>query len=65
VFVLEVVSVVIQVAWFKRTGRRVFRCAPFHHHLQFLGWKETQVVTRLWIVAGILGVMTLFVVKVR
>jgi phospho-N-acetylmuramoyl-pentapeptide-transferase len=65
VFVLEVVSVVVQVAWFKRTGRRVFRCAPFHHHLQFLGWKETQVVTRLWIVAGILGMCTLCVVKLR
>jgi phospho-N-acetylmuramoyl-pentapeptide-transferase len=65
VFVLEVLSVVIQVAWFKRTGRRVFRCAPFHHHLQFLGWKETQVVTRLWIVAGILGLLTLSVVKAR
>ncbi len=65
VFVFEVVSVVIQVAWFKRTGKRVFKCAPFHHHLQFLGWKETQVVTRLWIIAGILGAMTLFVVKVR
>jgi len=65
VFAFEVLSVVIQVAWFKRTGRRVFRCAPFHHHLQFLGWSETQVVTRLWIVAGILGLATLFVVKVR
>ncbi|NUN53004.1 MAG: phospho-N-acetylmuramoyl-pentapeptide-transferase [Planctomycetaceae bacterium] len=65
VFVFEVLSVVIQVAWFKRTGRRIFRCAPFHHHLQFLGWKETQVVTRLWIVAGFLGLATLFVVKVR
>lgn len=65
VFVFEVLSVVLQVAWFKRTGRRVFKCAPFHHHLQFLGWKETQVVTRLWIVAGILGLLTLAVVKVR
>jgi phospho-N-acetylmuramoyl-pentapeptide-transferase len=65
VFVFEVLSVVLQVAWFKRTGNRLFRCAPFHHHLQFLGWKETQVVTRLWIVAGILGILTLCVVKVR
>ena len=65
VFVLEVASVILQVAWFKRTGRRIFKCAPFHHHLQFLGWKETQVVTRLWIVAGILGLLTLSVVKVR
>jgi phospho-N-acetylmuramoyl-pentapeptide-transferase len=65
VFVFEVVSVILQVAWFKRTGRRIFRCAPFHHHLQFLGWKETQVVTRLWIVAGMLGAATLCVVKIR
>jgi phospho-N-acetylmuramoyl-pentapeptide-transferase len=65
VFVWECVSVIVQVAWFKRTGKRVFLCAPFHHHLQFKGWKETQVVTRAWIVAGILGVLTLCVVKVR
>jgi phospho-N-acetylmuramoyl-pentapeptide-transferase len=65
VFVFEALSVVLQVAWFKRTGNRLFRCAPFHHHLQFLGWKETQVVTRLWIVAAILGATTLVVVKAR
>ena len=65
VFVLEAVSVLLQVGWYKRTGSRIFRCAPFHHHLQFLGWSETQVVTRLWIVAGLLGMATLFVVKVR
>jgi phospho-N-acetylmuramoyl-pentapeptide-transferase len=65
VFVFEVLSVMAQVFWYRRTGRRLFRCAPFHHHLQFLGWKETQVVTRLWIVAGMLAVLTLCVVKVR
>jgi phospho-N-acetylmuramoyl-pentapeptide-transferase len=65
VFVLEAVSVILQVAWFKRSGKRLFLCAPFHHHLQFLGWRETQVVTRLWIVAGMLGLLVLCVVKAR
>ena len=65
VFVFEVLSVVLQVAWFKRTGKRLFLCAPFHHHLQFKGWKETQVVTRLWIVAAFLGGATILAVKVR
>jgi phospho-N-acetylmuramoyl-pentapeptide-transferase len=65
IFVFEALSVVIQVGWFKRTGKRVFKCAPFHHHLQFLGWKETQVVTRLWICGAILLLMTLAVVKIR
>jgi len=65
VFVLEAVSVMLQVGWFKRTGRRIFRCAPFHHHLQFSGWHESQVVIRLWIVASILLLLTLVVVKLR
>jgi phospho-N-acetylmuramoyl-pentapeptide-transferase len=65
VFVWEALSVAMQVAWFKRTGRRVFRCAPFHHHLQFLGWTETQVVQRLWICSAILCLVTLLVVKAR
>jgi phospho-N-acetylmuramoyl-pentapeptide-transferase len=65
VFVWEALSVVLQVAWFKRTGNRIFRCAPFHHHLQFGGWTETQVVTRLWIVSALLCLVTLLVVKAR
>ncbi len=51
VFVLEALSVMIQVFWFKRTGRRVFKMAPIHHHFEQCGWPETTVVLRFWIVA--------------
>ena len=47
-FVLEAVSVIIQVFWFKRTGRRVFRMAPIHHHFEQKGWKESTVGIRSW-----------------
>lgn len=65
VFVFEALSVMLQVGWYKRTKKRIFLCAPFHHHLQMLGWKETQVVTRLWMAGAILVLATLAVVKVR
>ncbi len=51
IFVLEALSVMIQVFWFKRTGRRVFKMAPIHHHFEQCGWPETMVVLRFWIVA--------------
>ena len=54
-FVAEALSVIIQVLVFKKTGKRVFLMAPFHHHLEKKGWSEPQVVTRLMIVSGILG----------
>ena len=50
-FVVETVSVIVQVAWFKRTGKRVFLMAPIHHHFERLGWSEPTVVIRFWIVA--------------
>ena len=53
-FVFEALSVMIQVGYFKATGKRVFLMAPFHHHLEKKGWSETQVAIRLWIVAGFL-----------
>jgi len=53
VFVVEALSVIAQVACFKLRGRRIFLCAPLHHHFQFLGWAESKVVTRFWI-AGVL-----------
>jgi phospho-N-acetylmuramoyl-pentapeptide-transferase len=65
VFVLEALSVVIQVAVYKRKKVRVFLCAPFHHHLQFKGWHEMKVVVRLWIVMAILGLTSLALFKVR
>lgn len=49
----------IQVAYFRKTGRRFFKMAPVHHHFEQLGWKETTVVVRFWIAAFILGVLGL------
>ncbi len=51
VFVIEALSVIIQVFWFKRTGRRPFRMAPIHHHFEMLAWSETKIMVRFWIVA--------------
>lgn len=59
VFVIEALSVMIQVAYFKKTGRRFFKMAPIHHHFEQLGWKETTVVVRFWIAAFVLGVLGL------
>jgi len=52
-FVIETLSVVVQVAVFRTTGRRVFRMAPFHHHFELLGWQEATIIVRFWILAGI------------
>ena len=52
-FVLEVLSVIIQVASFRGFHRRVFRMAPFHHHFELLGWNENTVIVRFWIIAGL------------
>ncbi len=64
-FVLETASVIIQVFWFKRTGRRVFRMAPIHHHFEQKGWAESTVVIRFWIVSIILAVVGLSTLKLR
>lgn len=64
-FVLETASVIIQVFWFKRTGKRVFRMAPIHHHFEQLGWPETTVVVRFWIISIILAVIGLSTLKLR
>ena len=64
-FVLEAVSVIVQVFWFKRTGRRVFRMAPIHHHFEQLGWKESTVVIRFWIVSIVLALLGLSTLKLR
>ncbi|MBD2842500.1 phospho-N-acetylmuramoyl-pentapeptide-transferase [Erythrobacter rubeus] len=64
-FVLEAVSVIVQVFWFKRTGRRVFRMAPIHHHFEQLGWSESKVVIRFWIIAIILAMIGLSTLKLR
>jgi phospho-N-acetylmuramoyl-pentapeptide-transferase len=64
-FVLEAASVIIQVFWFKRTGRRVFRMAPIHHHFEQKGWAESTVVIRFWIVSIVLAVIGLSTLKLR
>ncbi|ACG78736.1 UDP-N-acetylmuramyl pentapeptide phosphotransferase/UDP-N-acetylglucosamine-1-phosphate transferase [Phenylobacterium zucineum HLK1] len=64
-FVAETLSVIIQVAWFKRTGRRIFLMAPIHHHFEKLGWSESTVVIRFWIVAIMLALVGLATLKLR
>jgi phospho-N-acetylmuramoyl-pentapeptide-transferase len=64
-FVLEAVSVIVQVVSFKLTGKRVFRMAPIHHHFEQLGWTEAQVVIRFWIVAVVLALVGLSTLKLR
>ncbi len=65
VFVVETMSVVIQVASFKLTGKRVFRMAPIHHHYELKGWKENQVVVRFWIITMLLVLFGLSTLKLR
>ena len=64
-FVLEAVSVIVQVASYKMTGRRVFRMAPLHHHFEQLGWEEPTIVIRFWIIAWILAIAGLATLKLR
>lgn len=65
VFVMEIVSVMLQVASFKLTGKRIFRCTPIHHHFEQGGWTETQIVTRFWIIAGLLAFIGMATLKIR
>jgi phospho-N-acetylmuramoyl-pentapeptide-transferase len=64
-FVLEAASVVIQVFFYKRTGKRVFRMAPIHHHFEHIGWSEPTVVIRFWIVSFVLALAGLSTLKLR
>jgi phospho-N-acetylmuramoyl-pentapeptide-transferase len=65
IFVIEALSVMIQVAYFKMTGKRVFLMAPIHHHYEKLGWPEQKIVVRFWIVSAILGLVALSTLKLR
>ncbi len=65
VFVMEAVSVIIQVASFKLTGKRVFAMSPLHHHFELIGWKETTVVIRFWIISIICAILGLATLKLR
>ena len=64
-FVMEAVSVIVQVVSFKMTGKRVFRMAPIHHHFEQLGWSEPQIVMRFWIIAFVLAMVGLASLKLR
>lgn len=65
VFVLEALSVIIQVLYFKATGKRVFRMAPLHHHFELKGWAETKVVLRFWILGGLFAIISISTLKIR
>ncbi|MCM8764149.1 MAG: phospho-N-acetylmuramoyl-pentapeptide-transferase [Candidatus Omnitrophica bacterium] len=65
IFVIEALSVVIQVLSFKTRKKRIFRMTPLHHHFELLGWKENQVVVRFWILAIIFALFTLITLKIR
>jgi len=64
-FVLEAVSVILQVVSFKLTGRRIFKMAPIHHHFEQIGWTEPQIVIRFWIVSVLLALVGLSSLKIR
>ena len=62
---LEAVSVIVQVVSFRLTGKRVFRMAPLHHHFEQLGWTESQIVIRFWIISIVLALAGLATLKLR
>ncbi|MBM3252545.1 MAG: phospho-N-acetylmuramoyl-pentapeptide-transferase, partial [Candidatus Omnitrophica bacterium] len=65
IFVIEALSVILQVSSFKFRKKRIFKIAPIHHHFQFLGWDESKVIIRFWIIAIILALLTLATIKLR
>jgi len=65
VFVLEILSVIIQVASYKLTGKRVFKMAPIHHHFELIGWSESKVVIRFWILGGLFAILSLSTLKIQ
>ncbi len=65
IFVLELLSVIVQVGSFKLTGKRVFRMAPLHHHFELLGWGETKIIVRFWIMALVFALFSLTTLKLR
>ena len=64
-FVMEAISVMLQVGWYKKTKKRIFLMAPIHHHYEQKGWKETQVVVRFWIITIVLVLIGLSTLKIR
>ena len=64
-FVLEAVSVIVQVISYKLTGKRIFKMAPIHHHFELKGWPESKVVIRFWIIGLLLALFSLTTFKIR
>jgi len=65
-FVIETVSVIFQVGWFKLSGgKRIFRMAPLHHHFELKGWSEPKVIVRFWIISILLAVLAISTLKLR
>ena len=62
---METVSVILQVASFKLTGKRIFRMAPLHHHFELKGWPESRVIVRFWVITMILVMVGLATLKIR
>ena len=65
VFVIETLSVMIQVYSFKKTGKRVFKMAPLHHHFELTGWAESKVVARFWILGGMFAILGCSTLKIQ
>ncbi len=65
VFVMETISVILQVASFRLTGRRIFRMAPLHHHFELKGWPEPRVIVRFWVITVVLVLIGLASLKIR
>ncbi|MGD9014865.1 MAG: phospho-N-acetylmuramoyl-pentapeptide-transferase [Candidatus Omnitrophota bacterium] len=65
IFVVEAISVILQIGSYRIRKKRIFKIAPLHHHLQFLGWQESKVIVRFWIIAALLALLTLITLKIR
>jgi phospho-N-acetylmuramoyl-pentapeptide-transferase len=65
IFVIETVSVILQVVSFKIRGKRVFKMAPIHHHFELLGWPEPKVIVRFWIISFVFAILALSTLKLR
>ena len=65
IFVMEALSVIVQVASFRLVGKRVFRMAPIHHHFELKGWPEPKIIVRFWIISIILALIALSTLKLR
>ena len=65
IFAVEAISVILQVWSYRTKKKRIFKIAPLHHHLQFIGWQESKVIVRFWIIAGLLALFTIITLKIR